>query len=80
MFEKARKDAFARVNEDFRAAARTLDEAKALLARIGGSLGADMSGNVGTLSDLAHRLKKRIAAGNISQERFREKRGKNKTL
>jgi len=39
MFEKARKEAFTRVNEDFRAAAKTLDEVKASLARIGGSLG-----------------------------------------
>jgi hypothetical protein len=77
MFEKARKDAFARVNEDFRAAAKTVDEVKALLARIGGSLGVDMSGNVGTLADLVQRLKKTIAAGHISQERSIKKHNRN---
>jgi len=81
MFKKARKDAFARVNEDFRAASKTLDEVKTLLVNIGGSLGAELSENVGTLSDLARRLKKTIAARRISEEIIgKKKSGNNNSL
>ena len=82
MFKKAQKDALARVNEDFRAANKTLDEVRALLAKIGGTLGADLSGNISAISDLARRLKMTIAAGNLSHERSGENRardGKNKS-
>ncbi|WP_291731851.1 hypothetical protein [Leisingera sp. F5] len=41
MFKTARKEALARVNQDFHAAHKTLEEVRALLARIGGTLGAD---------------------------------------
>ena len=58
MFKKARKEGFARVNEDFRAASKSLDEVKAMLVKIGGALGVDLSGHVGTISDLAPRFKK----------------------
>jgi hypothetical protein len=81
MFETARKEALARVNADFRAANKTLEEVRGLLAKIGGTLGADLSGNISKLPDLARRLKMTISAGNLSHERStesREKRGKNK--
>ena len=81
MFETARKEAFARVNADFRTANKTLEEVRGLLAKIGGTLGADLSGNISKLPDLARRLKMTISAGNLSHERSsenREKRGKNK--
>jgi hypothetical protein len=74
MFKKARKEAFERVSEDFRAANKTIEEVKTLLAKIGGTLGAELSGNVGTLSGLARRLKKTIAAGNLSHERSEKKK------
>jgi hypothetical protein len=74
MFETARKEALARVNADFRAANKTLEELRALLARIGGSLGADLSGNISKLPDLARRLKMTILAGNLSHERSTESR------
>ncbi|SOH95677.1 hypothetical protein SAMN06273572_11520 [Monaibacterium marinum] len=77
MFERARKEALARVNADFRAANKTLEEVRGLLAKIGGTLGADLSGNISKLPDLARRLKMTISAGNISYERSTESR-KNK--
>ena len=76
MFKKARKDAFERVSEDFRAANKTLEEVKTLLVKIGGTLGADLSGNTSSLSDLAQRLKKTIAAGNLSHERPEKKKSR----
>ena len=79
MFKTARKEALARVNADFRAANKTLEEVRALLARIGGSLGADLSGNISKLPDLARRLKMTILAGNLSHERSAESR-KNKSI
>ena len=76
MFKKARKDAFERVSEDFRAANKTLEEVKTSLAKIGGILGADLSDNISSLSDLVRRLKKTIAAGNLSQERPQKKKSR----
>lgn len=77
MFKTARKEALARVNADFRAANKTLEEVRGLLAKIGGTLGADLSGNISKLPDLARRLKMTISAGNLSHERSTESR-KNK--
>ena len=76
LFKKARKDAFERVSEDFRAANKTIEEVKTLLTSIGGTLGADLSGNVSSLSGLARRLKKTIAAGNLSHERPEKKKSR----
>ncbi len=76
MFKKARKDAFERVSEDFRAANETLEEVQTLLAKIGGTLGADLSGSLSSLSGLALRLKKTIAAGNLSSERPEKKKSR----
>jgi hypothetical protein len=72
----------ARVNADFRAAKKTLEEVRLLLAKIGGILGADLSGNISKLPDLARRLKMAIGAGSLSHERStesREKRGEKKS-
>lgn len=74
IFEIARKEALARVNADFRAANKTLEEVRGLLAKIGGTLGADLSGNISKLPDLARRLKMTILAGNLSHERSAESR------
>ncbi|MEP0154253.1 hypothetical protein [Pseudophaeobacter sp.] len=79
MFETARKEALLRVNADFRAANKTLEELRGLLAKIGGPLGADLSGNISKLPDLARRLKMTILAGNLSHERSAESR-KNKNI
>jgi hypothetical protein len=74
MFKTARNEALERVNQDFQAANKTLEEVRGLLARIGGTLGADLSGNISKLPDLARRLKMTILAGNLSHERSAESR------
>jgi hypothetical protein len=77
MFKKARNEAFTRISEDFRAANRTIEEVKTLLTKVAGRFGADKTENIGTLADLAQRLKKTIAAGNISYERSEKKKSRN---
>lgn len=74
IFKTARNEALERVNQDFQAANKTLEEVRGLLAKIGGSLGADLSGNISKLPDLARRLKMTISAGNLSHERSTESR------
>lgn len=77
MFKKARKEAFERVTDDFRAANKVIEEVKALLVNVGGSLGGEISGKVGTFSDLAMRLRKTVAAGILSHERPEKKKSRN---
>lgn len=77
MFKKARQDAFQRVSDDCRLATKTLKEATWLLTKIGGSLGAGFSADVGSLSSLTERLKKAVAAGTVSQKRQNHKKDYN---
>ncbi|AXI49408.1 plasmid recombination protein [Sulfitobacter sp. SK025] len=77
MFKNARNEAFQRVGEDFRLATKTLKEATELLSKIGGSLGAGFSADVGTLSSLTERLKKAVAAGIVPRKRQDHKKERN---
>jgi hypothetical protein len=64
----------ARVNADFRAASKTLEEVRLLLAKNGGTLGADLSGNISKLPDLARRFNMAIGAENLLHEKSTEGR------